>query len=206
MLLAILIGAGILIAVIGGASGTHDSLTPAATAKSPAAGVPGKPTPALNIPKLPKTAALAPLRKSFDKVENKYWYYDKSTPPSLGRNDVYLYMGHNGTEPESSNFLRMVAVYHGDDWVFFNKLIFLIDGQRTEFLAAPKHENDSTVYEYTDTAVEDSDLPFLVQLANGKEVIVRFEGNDHRKDFTMSTQQKKAVMNVLTAYESLAAS
>lgn len=52
--------------------------------------------------------------------------------------------------------------------------------------------------------VTDADIEMLWEIANSKETIIRFEGNDYYDNFTVSAADKKAIKEILTAYELLA--
>lgn len=67
------------------------------------------------------------------------------------------------------------------------------------------HDNGSRkVWEYMDTGyVSDSDVEIFWAIANSTETIVRFQGDDYWYDFTVGDADKKAIREVLTAYEGL---
>ena len=46
-----------------------------------------------------------------------------------------------------------------------------------------------------------TDIEMLKAIANSKETIVRFQGDNYHYDLTVSASDKKAIKEVLTAYE-----
>ena len=69
------------------------------------------------------------------------------------------------------------------------------------------HDNDSEVWEVWDEVLDagaemdDYSIQMLQQIANSEETIIRFQGDDYHYDLTISASDKKAIKNVLTAYE-----
>lgn len=51
--------------------------------------------------------------------------------------------------------------------------------------------------------ISDRDIKLLRDIANSEETIVRFEGDDYRKDYTIPSSDKKAIREVLEAYDLL---
>ena len=51
--------------------------------------------------------------------------------------------------------------------------------------------------------MNDKELKLLNEIAESEETIVRFQGDDHYKDFTVSASDKAAIKQLLLAYEYL---
>ena len=49
----------------------------------------------------------------------------------------------------------------------------------------------------------ESEIEIFWAIANSTQTIVRFEGDEYYYDFTVSTEDKDAIREVLTAYEAL---
>ncbi len=60
------------------------------------------------------------------------------------------------------------------------------------------------VFEYADKTADKGDLEMLRAIADSKETIVRFEGDDYIHDFTVSDSDKKAIRETLKVYDALA--
>ena len=59
------------------------------------------------------------------------------------------------------------------------------------------------MWEYIDDEVSSWDEEMLWAIANSSETLVRFQGDDHSHDFTVSAGDKEAIRQVLTAYDAL---
>ena len=146
---------------------------------------------------------LANMDKEEDKVRNLRFYYPKVYPDYIDtRCYVLPYIGQNA----DSTWLRLMFDYTGDDWVFFKKVLFSIDGElstRTFTYRDIVHDNDGgVVWEYIDVEGE-SYIDLLWKIANSQETIVRFEGDSKIHDFTIKSSDKDAIREVLTAFEAL---
>lgn len=144
-------------------------------------------------------AALKGIKKTFDKVENVSWYKDAQTPV-LGTL-FYVYIGKS----DDQTWLRMVAQYEGDDWIFAEKLIFLVDGNRSERpnLDFNRSNSSGTVWERADMMPSPQDVTLLRQIVRSKEAIIRFSGRDGHKDKILSQKEKDRIVRVFDAYEAL---
>lgn len=146
---------------------------------------------------------LANMNKEEDRVRNLRFYYPKVYPEYIDtRCYVLPYLGQDG----KNTWLRLMFDYTGDDWVFFKKVLFAIDGElftRSFTYRDIVHDNDSgVVWEYIDVEGEPY-IDLLWKVANSQETIIRFEGDDHIHDFTVKSSDKEAIREVLTAYEAL---
>lgn len=57
--------------------------------------------------------------------------------------------------------------------------------------------------EYIDETASTEDIEMLQAIANSKETIVRFEGDDYYSDLTISKADKRTIQTVLDAFEYL---
>ncbi len=151
---------------------------------------------------------LSKMRKEEDKVQGVSFYYPSAWKfyadgswvadqrcfllPYIGRDSNRIWM-------------RMVFNYTGDDWVFFDHITVVADGER--FSKSFKyfdmvHDNGGgVVWEYIDVEAFDSDLKMLRAIANSSETIIRFEGDDYLHDLTVKDSDKAAIREALAAYE-----
>lgn len=92
---------------------------------------------------------------------------------------LYLYIGVKYNSP----FLRFVCKYSGKNWVFFNKIVFLIDGIRYEYEPTSSVKREAYlggVYEKSDDLILDIEKNELIEaIANCKETLeIRFSGEN----------------------------
>ncbi|MEE1320435.1 MAG: hypothetical protein UHM85_02735, partial [Acutalibacteraceae bacterium] len=108
---------------------------------------------------------------------------------------------------DGSYWLRLIFNYTDDDWVFFKKVIVAADDERfTEtfsYFDIVRDNGGGDVWEYIDIEVGESEIEMLRAIANSKETIVRFQGDDYSSDFTVKSSDKAAIKQVLDAYEYL---
>jgi len=152
---------------------------------------------------------LAGLKLDNDKVRGIKWYYAKTyqfysngTWAADKRCFVLPYLGQDA----KSTWMRLVFDYTGSEWIFFKKVTVAADDQRfTKTFSYFDIERDNSgyrVWEYID--VDGSSYEeMLWAIANSKETIVRFEGDAHYYDATISDADKAAIREVLTAYDLL---
>lgn len=151
-----------------------------------------------------KDEALGSLRKEEDKVQKITWYYPSVFPRYTDiRCYVLPYIGQNS----SSAWLRLRMNYTSrGSWVFWKQITFSIDGSNTTYYykySDITRDNDTEVWEYNDIPVDDKELALLNEIAESEETIVRFQGDDYHRDFTVSASDKVAIKQLLLAYEYL---
>ena len=147
-------------------------------------------------------AALSGLKKQYDKVQEISWYYP--TSDTYSKSTIYLYIGKKET---GKGWLRFVVRYKGDWWIFFNYLEIKID-DRPSFKLFPVNEaihdnSGGTVWEWIDEKVTDGLIITIEDIIKSQETIIRFNGDDKIRDFTVTNQMKKDLRKVLDAFEAL---
>lgn len=152
---------------------------------------------------------LSRLTVDEDFVRNISFYYAKGFPyyHQYGywgadvRCFVLPYIGVSG----DSAWLRMVCNYTADDWVFFKNITFAVDEQRFyksfDYFDVERDNDWNDVWEYVDIAVGASEIDLLTAIANSTKTVVRFEGDTHYRDFTVSAADKQAIREMLEIYE-----
>lgn len=151
-------------------------------------------------------AALGRLNTEEDRV-NKITFYIPSAYPEYvdTRSYALCYIGLSGS---SSPYLHVKYHYTGDDWIFWDKLTFLIDGvnkYRTYSYSELNRDHErGVVWEYADVGATDEDIQLFKSIAASGETIIRFEGDGRKRyDLTVSQADKNAIKDVLAAYEYL---
>ena len=99
--------------------------------------------------------------------------------------------------------MRVVYNFTDDDWVFFKKITVAADEKRY-YRSFEDYDIvrdvDGGVREYIDIDGV-SDVEMLLAIANSKETIVRFEGEEFVYDFIVKEIDKRAIREVLLVYE-----
>lgn len=150
---------------------------------------------------------------TIDKKEKKGWEYEYDKFQGVtfinkklhGPTYPYIVVKDNGIM-----YLRFKAIYNSDDWVFFDKIIFLINGEKSE-ITPNKTERDISnssygvsVYESSDSVVDKKIFDLLTKIANSENnVDYRFSGSKGVRDYTMTKHQKQVIKETLELYERL---
>ena len=148
-----------------------------------------------------------------DRINSRKWYYASAW--SFYNNGLWaadkrcFALPYLGLDDKDNVWLRMVYNYTGSDWVFFEKVILLVDEERHEFSFSyydvVRDNQGRKVWEYVDTPVDASLRELLAAIADSKETIIRFQGDDHYRDFTVTKGDKTAIRQTLSSYEAMGA-
>ena len=145
------------------------------------------------------------MRVKVDDMNNITWYYDKSSPQYINQNGFYSYIG----KMENGNpFLRLQINYAANDWLFINSYIIKVDDEiynitRSSYGEIKRDNGNGGIWEWLDRNVGISEYNMIRAVAYGKDVKIRFVGDDYYKDKTITEQQKTALRNVLDAFYAL---
>ena len=147
-------------------------------------------------------AAIGRLKTEYDKVEGITWYYAKCKPYYA---DTRCYvLPYIGKRDSGYTWMNIRYHYTGDRWVFYDTITIVVDGEKyykSFDYGEVSRDNDSEVWEVAHEESNSSNIAMLEAIANSRETIVRFEGDDKRKDFTISAADKQGIKDVLAAYE-----
>ncbi len=142
-----------------------------------------------------------------DKVENITWYYPLNMPEYIDeRSYIIPYIG-----VQNDNMWICVRYnYTEDDWVFWESLTIVADGEKFVKYVGPFNtvrDNDGgVVWEWYDdaldlnAAMDTKELQNLEKIANAKETIIRFQGDEYSYDLTVSEKDKAMIRDVLAMY------
>lgn len=151
--------------------------------------------------KLKLDAALAQMNKKRDDMEHITWYRDKTTSPGGRASNLSLYFGVSDGNA-LPNRIRMICKYFGDSWLFIECVKVDADGE--QFLLTPdevKHDNDSKIVEWFDEQVSPDQAAMIEKIISAKNVTLRYQGKEFYRDRKLSSAEKTAMGNVLTAYK-----
>lgn len=153
---------------------------------------------------LNKEAIFKNLRQNTDKVEGVTFYHSKTEPKYINiRSYILPYIGVNGDDV----YLKVQFNYTGNNWVFFEKVTIVADGETFRYDFSYSDIKRDTGYgdvaERIALDPTEKDIQMLIAIANSKETIVRFAGDERRKDVTIKEKDKQAIKDVLAAYEYL---
>lgn len=153
--------------------------------------------------KAEKLKSLTKLKKRLDDVSGITWYHNPYFTHYSNTNLASIYMG----QKSGSVWLRLQMSYKGDDWIFFDNAYLSYEGNTKEIFF-DKYQDKKTensgggVWEWIDTGLDDSMIPFLKEFANSNDAKMRLSGK-YSKTRNLSTNEKKGILDVINGYESL---
>ena len=150
-------------------------------------------------------AALAKLRKNRDEMEGITWYKHPTTHNSYGtvaRDGIFVYFGRRD---KGAPWLRAKAYYSSDDWLFVRNFFVVADGERYDKKYSRFERNNAAgkIWEWHDWSPDRDDIKMLMAIAKAQSAKIRFVGDKYYSDRTFSSSQKKAIAEVLTAFEGI---
>jgi hypothetical protein len=150
-----------------------------------------------------KRVALSAMYKKTDTFEGIDWYYDRATYSSYAGNKFFLYVGK---QKSGKPWLRLQMMYSGSDWIFWENLTVSVDGEKFEYNPGyyeVERNNDTRVWEWYDVLADSGDISMIEKIIKSQNTTLRFAGETYRSDLVLSSAQKRAFANVLTAYKAL---
>jgi hypothetical protein len=143
------------------------------------------------------------VRKDEFSTTGKTWYEPKSAPSYTNRNGLYCYFQTENDMP--SNF-RFRMQYYSDDWLFFSKVQFSIDGKAYEYVPTDT-ETDSGdgghIWEWFDESVSENDKELINALANAKSAKMKLIGRQYFDVRNISQDQIKGIKRTLELYQAM---
>lgn len=153
--------------------------------------------------------AVSRTRTNYDRVKNRTWYEAKSQPVYIDtRSYVFPYIavtGNTRISADSSARLCLKINYTGKDWIFYDTIIFWIDGDTTvkyyDYFEINHDNSGGHVWEVVNTMCTDSYIELLNKIVNSKETIVRFVGDNNYAEFTVSQADKNGIKDILLIFD-----
>lgn len=138
------------------------------------------------------------FRVDKDDFKKSAFYYHKSSPKYVNQNWIYPYLGKS----ENNIWLRLKLQYEADDWLFINKVQFLIDGEVIDYANGSFDRDNSggRIWEWGDLKVDASGAAILHIIAESKVTKVRYTGNQYHNDRTITVREKKVMKETLATY------
>lgn len=131
------------------------------------------------------------------------WHKPKSAPKYSNRNAIYCYFQSNNGMPSN---LRLSVQYHADDWLFFEKVRFSIDGKAFEFIprdTETDYGNGGRIWEWFDEGMGKSNTELLNALANAKSAKMKLIGRQYHKVKTITNNQIRDIKRSLDLYKAM---
>lgn len=154
--------------------------------------------------KAKRMQAVSKLKKEYDDVSGRTWYYNRHFTHYDNNNRTSLYIGKEG----DIVWLRLKMSYEGEDWIFFENAYLSYDGNTKTILFDKYRDKESDngyggrVWEWIDVGVDNELLTFIKDMVNGKTLKMRLSGK-YTHTRVLSYEEKVALKEVLLAYDVL---
>lgn len=149
--------------------------------------------------------AIDALRKETDTFEGITWYHDRATYSSYAGNKFLLYMGQRES---GAPWLRLRFMMYDEWWHFFESIVVDVDGSKYYFTPGysdvKRNNGGGDIWEWWDKSPTTYDIQMLNKIVDSKSTRIRYiNGDNFYEERTVSSSQKKALRNVLTAFDAL---
>jgi len=155
------------------------------------------------IEKAEKLKALNNLKKQPDDISGITWYYNPYFTHYTNTNLTSIYMGDNG----SSQWLRLMMSYKGDDWIFFEHAYLSYDGNTMEIIFNEYNDKETEnsgggVWEWIQVPVTSDIETFLREFAKSDDAKMRLSGK-YSKTRNLTYNERQGILDVLNGYDAL---
>lgn len=148
--------------------------------------------------------------KTVDKVEGITWYFHKDMPEYI---DTRCYITSMVAVRGNDVWMCHRYNYAGDSWVFFESVIFSIDGDRREkhfsYYDIIRQAGYGSVGEFHDEPLninlspDASDIQLIADIADSTETIMRFKGDEFSYDYIVTDTDKQMLRDAIALYRAL---
>lgn len=142
---------------------------------------------------------LGTFKSNTDEFEGTTFYRDPRTPNYTNRNFIYPYIGSK----EDNYWLRLKFQYTASDWLFIDKVRIKTDTNQYELIGTFERDNHSEIWEWSDMQAGYEEQLMLWDMANSKDVTVRYEGRQYHKDRKLTSKEKSVIAKTLDIYTTL---
>lgn len=134
------------------------------------------------------------ITSKYDDFEGITWYSHKNQPKYSNTNACYLYAGSKNKQ----YWGRLVVRFSGEDWIFVKRIIVKCDEIKLNLNTTDvKRDNSSgDVWEWIDISYDRNEQDIVLCIINSKEIKIRFEGDQYSKDYTLTSKEKNALIDM----------
>lgn len=143
------------------------------------------------------------VRKDEFSNNNKKWYEPANAPKYTNMNGIYCYFQ---TENEVPSNLRFRVQYHADEWLFFSRIQFSIDGKAFEYIPSDVETdsgNGGRIWEWFDESLTSSDKELIEALANAKSAKMKLIGKQYFDIKTITAEQINSIKRTVEMYNAM---
>lgn len=154
-------------------------------------------------------AKIKALKKYFTTEKDEFsksnltWYKPKTAPKYTNQNGLYCYFQ---TENDMPSNLRFRLQYYSDEWLFFSKVQFSIDGKAYEYIPLSTETDNGDggyIWEWFDESITNSDKKLINALSNAKSAKMKLIGRQYYDVRSISKEQIKNIKRTLDLYKEM---
>lgn len=143
---------------------------------------------------------LASMRIKEDKIKGVSFYKHRGSPTAVNsKSDIHAYFPVKDGKPGT---LRIIVQFVAKDWLFIRK--YTIKAGKKTFSFSPKNiERDNSaraVWEWCDVPATPTHMSMLKAIVSADSVLLRCEGDQYKKDRTITEDEKERLKTVLTVH------
>ena len=141
-------------------------------------------------------------KDEFD-VDGTTWYKPKDAPKYINQNGIYVYFG---VREDGVNALRLRIQYTADEWLFFKKVNFSIDGNPYEYFPndTETDHGGGSIWEWSDEAIiTTSNKELIKALASSKVAKMKFIGRQYYKIKNITPKQVQSINRTIELYRAM---
>lgn len=142
------------------------------------------------------------MRVEVDDMRDVKFYYDKSSPEYSNRNSVHAYI----SESKKDIGLRFRIQYYAEDWLFIKTFMIKTDSIVTDIIPVSRLNTDNgggMIWETWDEPIDLGKYELLLRIIDSKMAKVRFNGSQYYKEKQISSEQKRALKNVIELFKAM---
>ncbi|MBQ4822232.1 hypothetical protein [Aquimarina sp. MMG016] len=150
--------------------------------------------------------ALSKLKKKYDVANDVTWYSDKYSPKKNSINALYAYIGKK--EKKKPWLAMVINHFSKKEWLYIQEIIITADGE--VFTMEEEKPGDFKALaesggtrEWFDKVADDEDIFMMQAIASSKKCKIKYIGKEKKEERTISSKEKRALKNVLKAYEAM---
>lgn len=147
--------------------------------------------------------AYSDLKKSYDEIEQFYWYKNSYFTHYINRDGISLYIGHH--KGSSKPFMRLKITCFTTRFFGMNHIVLHYDGHSMDlpidYFKDRKFESDGYgCQEWVDILIENNYISFLEGMAKSNNATIRFKSNTSSRDYKVTEKEKKGIEQVILGY------
>lgn len=147
--------------------------------------------------------AYSSLIKSYDEIEQFFWYENSHFTHYINRDGISLYIGHH--KESSKPFMRLKISCFTSRFFGMNHIVLYYDGHSMDlpidYFKDRKFKSEGYgCQEWIDISIKNNYITFLEGMAKSNNATIRFKSNTSSRDYKVTEKEKKGIEQVILGY------